>query len=657
MPLQPVPFGGLAALEADELVGIDRSIDASDCVLDDGTIAGRSGYRAATASALGAGGDTPQALARFRVGPSTSDARTVAVLGGKVNVVTDPSSEVLSDGVATNIGAPFATSAKISLAQLGRYMYVGTDESGVAWRRVKPDFTLEALISIPQFAKPTVAKGSLSYVVYRTAGLASTPSGGLSLQTSGMPVDWYRAMDAAGTGDPAVGENVEFNLGADADWSNATWVLFIVTPRTTGSGGGVIEISISDSAGTRVQSLGTITDVPPEGGSPNAVWCNISSVDPALKSAVRKVKFTVSASGGRFGIYGHCVVPSAPSPNPADYYVTGFDSGTGQEGPLSEVTQVSLVDGEVVMPGYSTVYLDGTTFRQPGGTSDPLSPTNRRIYNQEAGKDMPRKADIGVGITFSGNVPATSPSVKVRLYKVTGTGRRMVAETAAALAAAAAYSLVDPQGLKANTGQAWRASGTPPRCSALAASRKSRLVAGYENRVFISDYQPVNQTSDPWPSFSPIPVLEADGWSFNIAPNNAEQIQAVVAGDADYILTNHNCFVMTDLVPGSLPQHVFNRGALGRQAAMYAEDRLFWAAYDGLYTAENRTRVQEMTSEVRRLYTTWLAPDSQVVVGYKSRKLYVVQGTKFLRFDFVTGNWTRGTWAGTVRMMARWVDP
>src|SRR5438105_3329042 len=94
MPLETIPFGGLRALEADELVGLDVALDATNCVVDDGTLRGRNGYRSISGGDIGSG--AVQGLWRFR--PSAASARSVAVQGGHVWTVTDPSSETATDG-------------------------------------------------------------------------------------------------------------------------------------------------------------------------------------------------------------------------------------------------------------------------------------------------------------------------------------------------------------------------------------------------------------------------------------------------------------------------------------------------------------------------------------------------------------------------------
>ena len=161
-----------------------------------------------------------------------------------------------------------------------------------------------------------------------------------------------------------------------------------------------------------------------------------------------------------------------------------------------------------------------------------------------------------------------------------------------------------------------------------------------------------------WPSTA---TADADGWSYDVYPSSLEQIQCV-SGDGDnvYILTQETVYSLADLTPGSTPYLVFRRGALGAHACCYAEDRFFWASYDGVYQAEGVNRIAELTQGIRILYKDWFAPDARVSMAYQSRKLMVFQPqtdgtTRYLRYDFVTQRWTRGTLADNVFMPAFWM--
>ena len=113
-----IPFGGLHAQEANERVPLQAAIEALNCVLDDSTIRGRAGYTGTTAAAIGTG--TVQGCWRFR--PNATTARVVVARGGHIYLVTDPSSEVATDGVVTDLGVLFNTTSSVSGVQRFRYL-------------------------------------------------------------------------------------------------------------------------------------------------------------------------------------------------------------------------------------------------------------------------------------------------------------------------------------------------------------------------------------------------------------------------------------------------------------------------------------------------------------------------------------------------------
>jgi hypothetical protein len=168
-----------------------------------------------------------------------------------------------------------------------------------------------------------------------------------------------------------------------------------------------------------------------------------------------------------------------------------------------------------------------------------------------------------------------------------------------------------------------------------------RLVAAYGNRLYISSFTPVTAASDLIPEWPPIAIQDADGWSFDLDPSLTEQILSVVAGDALYICTNSRVLVLRDLTPGTVPFDVYNRGVVGRQAALYAEEQLLWASYDGVYSAQNVSSTSELSQAIRiYVYENQFQPDNTVAIGYQLRKLHVFKGSKRLRHDFVTRKWT-----------------
>jgi hypothetical protein len=217
--------------------------------------------------------------------------------------------------------------------------------------------------------------------------------------------------------------------------------------------------------------------------------------------------------------------------------------------------------------------------------------------------------------------------------------------------------IADGQGNRALSSLLYKAVGTQGRCNAMAA-RHGRLILGWENRLFISSYEGADTSaSEPYPQFPAIALTDDDGWAFDVAPANTEQIQQIVDGDALYVITNERVRAMWQVSPNSPIYHVWGRGAVSRRGAIYAEDRLYWAAWDGVYSVQGRAVPEELTRSVRRTYVDWLAPGSSTVIAYQNRKLIIINGTKYLRLDLVTGRWTRGTLADTLSYAACWHDP
>jgi len=198
------------------------------------------------------------------------------------------------------------------------------------------------------------------------------------------------------------------------------------------------------------------------------------------------------------------------------------------------------------------------------------------------------------------------------------------------------------------------------------AAVNGRLVAGGDpsnpNRISISSYLPFGQTADPFPQFPAIPLIAADGWSFDIAPTSSEGVLSLVAGDrALYILSNEACYLLTNLdapLYGTPPIYkVWERGVISRRGACWAEEALYYCAHDGIYMTRARANAEELTKPIRRLFRSWFQPDSTVVMAYQDRKLYAIRGTSVLRFDFVTSTWTRHTLAHTMLHGDDWRDP
>lgn len=172
----------------------------------------------------------------------------------------------------------------------------------------------------------------------------------------------------------------------------------------------------------------------------------------------------------------------------------------------------------------------------------------------------------------------------------------------------------------------------------------------------MSSYLPPASSEDTYPQFPSLPLTEADGWQFDLL-NKCEQVQCVLNGDALFFLTPENCYTMPSVGQDTIPDIVLTRGCVGRRAAIYAENMVIWAAYDGIYAAESRSSWHELTADIRTYYIGTFAPTSDVVLSYKDRVLYVWCGTRMLRYSFMTQRWTTGTTAHTPSCAVSWTDP
>jgi hypothetical protein len=503
------------------------------------------------------------------------------------------------------------------------------------------------------------------------SGLASPTISGIAvIQTnantgmSGLPSTW-RAFTRTNNGnnDPASGVSVTYNFGSPFDARAYDWLAVAVVPRDR-EYVGQIDISVGeDSMGSPsgMTVVGSTYDVPPAVGSPNLVWCYLGGVPSSVRDSLRYIRFSLVGSfGGKFAVYGYAFFPAMPLQSPEKYYVSFQNSATLQESKLTEALEVTVTDADKSYPLYPNCYLDNATFKNNAGDDDPLSTANRRIFNREAGKSMPTKDQLGALITVSGTTPAVTGPDTVRLWKETQNGIRLV-NTAAYPGASSAYAIIDTGGLGTLANTKYKAGGVGPRCSALAA-KDGRLVAGYENRLYISSFTPTATTSTPFPQWPDVAIEDSDGWSFDLAPANTEQILTLANGDAMYIGTNQATYVMQDLaapILGERPSFylLFNRGVVSRRGSIFRENRYFWASHDGVYSAANRSNVVELSEDIRRVYVDWLLPDSTLVMAYKDRVLWVVRGAKYLRYSFVTGRWARGSFANTVEHFDGWRDP
>lgn len=643
MPLTPVLFNGMQSLEIDELVGLNQALVAENLYLDKEDIEPRNGYRALTAAAL-AGAGTTQGAWRFR--PSPSSARTVYGIGGGIYTVTDPASQTTL-GTNALAGTPFGGSANLSAAQLGRYLYLATDETGVAWNRMDSAFALVGLGSLPQGAVPTVNLGSISLVKFTSLAAPTLVS-----TTQALFATDYHSLQPTGTPNSAV-----YNFGADQNWSGFNWLFVVISPVTQSDGGGTISISIASSGGT-FEKIGEVFDTPGH-GSPSCVYLPLDGLTAATRAAARKIQFTNDSNLKFYIVHGYMAVPSAPSDSPAKYAVSFRNSTSGQESPLSEQVTVVYSSNAIVIPQFHSVYRDGGSYTDEGNRSaNPDTLDRVRLFNKGGGTAYPNSYEFAAVPTLSGAIPVNDrfPNADtVRLWRTTATGIRLV-KTQTLTGGEVTWSIVDDQGDGTLTHDLFRPGGTPPRATALAA-RAQRLIGAYENRIYISSYIATSMSSDPYPQFPDIPVDDSDGWSFDIAPSNVEQVQYLCNGDALYIVSNEACYVMTQLEPNSPPFKIFERGAMGRRACCWAENRLFVASHDGVYSFANRAQPEELTQNIRRMYLDWLGPDSTTQVCYQARKLYIFRGVKFLRYDFVKQRWTRGYVNNTMLHPVMWRDP
>lgn len=669
--MKEVPFGGYRNREARQRTPFDAALTASDCVLDDDSVKGRNGYRDLTGATFGSSGDSVQGMWRYR--PDRDSARTVVVAGGGVNLVTDPTSQTASDAAVSGLATPFAGTAAISGAQLGTSFYLGTDESAVAMRRVNwtspSTYALESLEAIPKFDKPLGAVSTtLSWSLF--SALTPTYTGTIVVQTSANT--GFTNMDSAwrgfaatnnGADDPIQGAAATYDITTPVVATSYDWLAVTISPHDEGGSAGNRRIAVQVSSdNTTYYTVGSVWDVPPTAGAPNLLFCDLRNLLASVRASVRYIKFLVEgASGGKFIVYGYMFLPSMFLPNPPQFYVDAFNSSTGQMSPISAAAETSglqpLTVGQANPASYPDSYVTSDYPAKTGANLDMFNATNSRVFNRAAGLAMPRIEEIGGTIVISGTTSAYTGTLTVRLWMDTANGRRLISTASKAAGTAYSFTVGYSDAFLAN--QLYKAGGVGPRTNALA-SKDQRLIGGFQNRLYISSYTPTSATSNPFPQWPDIAVEDSDGWSFDIAPAKDEQIVGLSGeGDALYILTNLACYTMSDLRPNSLPYKVFQRGCVSRRGFCYAEDRFFWAAYDGIYVSSNRTDASEMSEEVRRHYIETFAPDCHVCLGYDlaTRSLIACRDTALLRYNFLTRKWTTGTLAHSVRHMAFWIDP
>lgn len=676
MPLQPVLFNGLSSLLADELVSVEDAIDATDCILDDGTVKGRSGYRNVLGSgvALDTTG-TPQGVFRHHASPT--QYRTVVASGGKLYNVTDPASETASG--ATSAGTTkFGASDNICAAQLGRYLYVASDGVDPAdsepWPmvRVKADGSYEAVESLPQGAKPSHQSTSSRTVVRfqdktRVLG-GSTRS---TTKTNGTNSAYY--YDRDNYNGMRSGDTVTVTLSATSEnWTAYSHIVLLACPgHYDKMGAAPILVYLGDDSGTTVWSLlGELYDADANTTSLSPdVWVfNLGNIPSAVLDGVKYMKFEAisQALDQVLLITGYYLVAQSPGSGDFDYRTTFYDATSGAESRPTETLDVRLDEPLtnqfplVVCAQLNTA--NGAVFKSV--YVDPNRMPQDRVGNYATQIEMPPRTIYCGAPTIRQAIPSSLQSAGTcRLWRWTETGWRLVKSPTPWTTTTTTVDTADDQGTRVLSNQKWEATGAYSRASAMSA-REGRLILGYENRLYISGFVGPGETSDPYPQFPPVADDDADGWSFDIAPSTKEQIRAIVNGDQLYVGTTEAVYAMDDVKPNSAFQAIMRRGVVSRRGMVFVEDLCIWAARDGVYSVQGRvsagwdTRTPtEMTMPVRRVYLDWLVPTSATVLAYRERKLYVVVGNRFLRYDFVRQAWTRGTFSHVFVDAEEWLGP
>lgn len=680
--LSAIPIGGVEALLGDELVGFDSALEAHNCYVDDGQISGRNGYRSIlpSATAIGSGSDVPQGVWRFR--PSLSSARTIVVAAGTVYLVTDRSAEGLSDGTVTSLGNVFGATATVSGVQSGRYFYLFSDESPTKSVRITPSYTLEVMTSLSAptdvthtLAKPQTVRYTMTPVTSTSPAcyVSHVSPGGATYSDF-----WFVYGSPTQRTRPPQGGYLTFDLGATQDWSSYAYIACMVSPRRSWASSDHPVVTIEVSAdNTSYAKIGEVYDgLPEEKYGPTVAYLPLTGMGSEALQQVRYVRYTLSNAGevwgsqGCFwGVYGHCLIAMVSGVGTYYYKFTAKNSSTGVRSPMSgtadgyAVTVTKLSKDDV--PKYHSLSCDkangGVEDYTDHGTCsvDYTSEPTYRIANYNMGLALPPR-DKWSGIpTLTCAIPVDSryPNADtIELWRMTPNGWRL-AGTKTLTGGETTVSITDGGGDVVQSAELYQPFGSQQRAYAACARAGARLVAGLSNQLSISSYIAPGETADPIPSWPPTATEDWHGWSFQIAPSTAEQIISLQDGDYLYVLTNLAVHTMLNVQPGSPFYKSSAHGCVGRNAAIVCELGLVYASADAIYVLDGRGPNTELTQRVRRLYASWFAPNSSVVLGYQNRKLYAFCGSKYMRYDIVTGTWTTGTIAGTVAAAASWVDP
>ena len=674
--LEMIPFGGRSATKHPHLIGLDKSLIASDCFVDDDTISGRSGYRSLLIAAI-VGTGTPQFMGRFN--PTLSSVRTVIVISGDVWIVTDASSSTASDATATKIGTgTFGSTDNISGTQLGENFYLATDNATAKWVRIDSSFALHVLAQLPTAPIPSYFLSTLDLIYFNS--LAAPTLSGITVSGTGV-TNWE---SLAGT----TGSTAQYDLTTGGgptlgyDWANTTWLMMTISPETLSGGGTNFQVTITDTGGA-VYPLGTISDPPNTNGSPWAVFFNMTGL--GITANIKYVTFTqgVKASGSGadpFAISAFMAFPTAPEPGPVDYYVVYYNSVTGDSSSLSAPLAITYTSLGVTFAASQIGRWNYNTFQNIGiRSTNPDSMSVSDLFNKGEGLAYPASTDFAAVYTFTDTIPAGAQfpfADTVQLYRTTPNGISLVGSSIYTTRAdgsawttgtgtasdfplnysfqtsgGTVWSITDNTGSTAEANPIYQPGGPGPQTTAMTAMA-DRIVAAYGNTVYISSFTPSSLVGNPVPQWPSIAVESADGWNFNITPAPNEQILDLQVDDPNYlyILTSARVMGMRSLAPNTVPFPVLDKGALGRHGSVVTDSTLWWASYDGLYGAIGSSW-KELTGDVRiYLYIKAFAPNGAVVLGEQSRKLYAFQGRTFIRYDYVTQRWTTGTLADTVDM-------
>lgn len=638
-------FGGLLSSVNESKVRFDRATKANNCILDQDVVEKRGGFRPMMANNYPL---SPTLLGKKIHGLWRHKPNNYCFTeGGDLYTIGDCTSKESIDSFVSSTPSLFSNSP-ISCTELGKFLYM-TDS--VVWKRIATS-TIETLVSLQKGTVPVLTFNSQSFTKFKDLSTTPVVNGGSNYST--YATDWHRIQNTGNNAPCPDGGSIQYKLDANTDWSGVEWVAFVIASPTSSNGGngGSVYISVakdvSGSPGT-FEVLGNIhdnSDTSP--GSPNLVYVNLNGLSSSVKSAIRYIKCSLSttAAGDNWATLGFLPINGSPGLGEQQYRVTFYHSVTKNESDPTDTLLVEFPENALSFTSYRNVYGDKGTFKEEGTrVIDPERNNEGRDFNKGSGFASPNRGDFTQTPTFTGNIPTGSQypnSDTVRLWRLTESGWRVVT-TKQLVGGETTYSLTDNKGDSILSGTGWKPNGGLPKLTTLS-SWGGRLFGGFQNTLYVSDFVPFGEDTDPYPKFAKLAIEEANGWQAEISPSKtSEEIIACISGDVPYILTNQRVMFLPSLFPTTTPELIYHRGVIGRNAVLYAEASLFWVGSDGVYFSSDRASVTELTVEVRDTFYSWLEPDDTVCMGYKDRKLYVFKGNKFIRYDFVSENWTTGT--------------